>query len=158
MSSKLSRILWPGLVFAFIGTNVLIVTITIVAANTITGGGAEPDYYRKAVNWDQTAAERSRSDSLNWSARIAATSRGATITIRDHAGAALDDATVEVEHFALLNPGNRTTTACPGIGEGRYSLNGPLPAGNGEFRIRATRGKDVFVTTLRAPVAQEGNP
>ena len=158
MSPKLSRILWPGLIFVFIGANVTVVLITVVAANYSSGAAAEPDYYRKAVNWDQTSAERVASDNLGWTAELAGSTRGAVLTLKSHDGRPLDGAAIEIEHFAVLDSGHRATTTCTAQGEGRYAIPGPLPSGTTEFRIRATRGDDLFVSIQRTSIAPEANP
>lgn len=149
MSSRISRILWPGLIFVFLGANVCVVGITVYAASRADGGATEPDYYRKAINWDQAAAERDRSTTLGWKAAIATSLNTATLTITDREGAAVEGAKVQAEFFAVLDSGSRVTADFQPIAGGVYQYSGILPPGTCEFRVRATRGDEVFVKTLR---------
>lgn len=48
---------WPGIIFVLLAGNVVIVIITIVAA-AISHSPVEPDYYRRAVEWDQVKSLR----------------------------------------------------------------------------------------------------
>ena len=149
MSSRISRVLWPGLIFVFLGANVCVVGITVYFANRADGGATEPDYYRKAINWDQAAAERDRSATLGWKATIATSLNAVTLTLTDREGAAVEGATVQAEFFAVLDSGSRVTADFrPAVG-GTYQYSGILPTGTCEFRVRAARGDDVFVKTLR---------
>jgi nitrogen fixation protein FixH len=149
MSSRISRILWPGLIFVFLGANVCVVGITVYFANRADGGATEPDYYRKAINWDQSAAERDRSATLGWKATITTSLNAANLTITDREGAPVEGAKVQAEFFAVLDSGSRVTAEFQPASSGTYRYSGILPPGTCEFRVRATRGDDVFVKTLR---------
>jgi nitrogen fixation protein FixH len=149
MSSRISRLLWPGLIFVFLGANVCVVGITVYAANRADGGATEPDYYRKAINWDKSAAERDQSAALGWKATISTSLNAATLTLTDREGAPVEGAKVQAEFFAVLDSGSRVTTELQPTDGGTYQYSGILPPGTCEFRVRATRGNDVFVKTLR---------
>lgn len=57
---------WIGVVFAFIGLNFVIVTITVTASQ-MSRTPVEPDYYRRALKWDQSAQQTAMNRSLGWS-------------------------------------------------------------------------------------------
>lgn len=59
---------WPWLVTAALAFTVGANVVMFVAASGDKNGSVvEPDYYRKAVDWDRTMAQRAASDSLGWS-------------------------------------------------------------------------------------------
>lgn len=149
MSSRISRILWPGLIFAFLGANVCVVGITVYAASQADGGATEPDYYRKAINWDQSAAERDQSAALGWKTAITTSMNTVTLTLTSAEGTPIEGAKVQAEFFAVLDSGSRVTAEFQPAAGGTYVYSGILPSGTCEFRVRATRGDDVFVKTLR---------
>jgi nitrogen fixation protein FixH len=58
---------WPWLVSAALLFTVGVNVVMFVAASSdLNGSVVEPDYYRKAVEWDRTMARRAASDSLGW--------------------------------------------------------------------------------------------
>lgn len=52
---------WPIFIVALLGLNVLVCTITIVSA-VRNPAEIEPDYYDRALNWDETRAAATDSD------------------------------------------------------------------------------------------------
>ncbi|MEM7754957.1 MAG: FixH family protein [Planctomycetota bacterium] len=50
---KPSGIQWPIFIISLLGMNVIVVAITIVSA-VRNPAHVEPDYYNKALNWDES--------------------------------------------------------------------------------------------------------
>jgi nitrogen fixation protein FixH len=147
--------LWPiavvGVLAITVGANVWL----IWEARDPNGAVIEPDYYRKAVAWDSTAARRARSEALRWSADAAL---GATdgarahvrATLADSLGAPVTGADVKLEAIHNLEAANRVHAALPESAPGVYEADAALDrAGLWELRLTATRGGDVFLTSLR---------
>ena len=63
---------WPWLLVlgmsGIVGVNVVMLFVANSDANGVV---VEPDYYRKAVQWDSTMAHRAASDLLGWTATVA---------------------------------------------------------------------------------------
>ena len=57
---------WPGLIFVFIGTTVLVQSATLFYALGDDSHAVVPDYDVKADAWDQHTAERRASAELGW--------------------------------------------------------------------------------------------
>ena len=94
---------WPvglvALLAASAGANIALVIIT----SRDTSFAVEPNYYAKALAWDQTMAQQARNDALGWalSLRIdpgdARGGKTVTVHLADRAGAPIEGAQVAVE-------------------------------------------------------------
>lgn len=147
--------LWPVglavLLAAGVGTNV---AFMIVAASD-PSFAVEPDYYRKALAWDETMAQEVRNRSLGWQLDAAATPgtrRGhltLSASIVDVAGAPLTGATVRVEALHGARAWQVIEASLPEVAPGRYAAELPLRrAGLWELRFRVVRGAEVFTRRL----------
>lgn len=123
----------------------------------------EPDYYRKAVAWDEQRALERRSAALGWRAAIAlepAERPGATrltVHLTDSTGSALSGATLTAQAFANARAGRVLSLSwvegAPGVYQSE--LGHALP-GLWELRLQATRGSDVFQHISRHMVERSG--
>jgi len=140
---------WPGMVFVLLAANMVIVGVTIVAA-MVSYSPIEPDYYRRAVEWDQVKSLRPAPAA--WS--VAATRRQGTLrlTVRDahdkppKAGVAV---TAQVEGTPGSAPSDlRLEPAGPG------EFDAPWPANAGSLRVVIVSGTAVVV--LQVPLPEAG--
>jgi nitrogen fixation protein FixH len=125
----------------------------------------EPDYYRKAVAWDEQRAQERRSTALGWHAAITvepAQHPGATrlrVQLTDAAGGALSGATLTAQAFANARAGSvlslRWTESAPGHYETELV---PARPGLWELRLQATRGSDTFLHTSRHTLGRSKQP
>jgi hypothetical protein len=92
---------WPGIIFVLFAANFTIVGVTVVAAAR-SASPVEPDYYARALRWDQPEAREARNMALGWSAAVRlAPARDAgkpdrlrlTVTLTDSSGRPLRAAT-----------------------------------------------------------------
>ena len=115
----------------------------------------EPDYYQKALHWDDEMAQQERNASLKWQLTPALApfgSRGAVLTVHlaDSTGAALTG--VKVTVAALANArANRVVDATLVAGpHDSYAVVLPISrAGEWELRFEAIRGADRFTAVRR---------
>ena len=158
---------WPLLItLALLFTVGVNVVMLFAARGDPNGTVVEPDYYRKAVEWDRTMARRAASDALGWTATAtlgartdsASADAGNTdaarevrVTLRDSTGTAIAAADVRVtlihntEASRLIEG---TLTAQP---NGDYTIAMRAPhAGLWEVRVTARRGAERFLATLHA--------
>lgn len=107
-----------------------------------------PDYYRKAVAWDDVAAARGASAALGWTATVRL-GDGLEVELRDRDGAPVPGAAVEAtirhqsraDHVLRASP----VEAAPG----RYAaVVGLARPGLHVVELSAVRGTDRFVTTV----------
>lgn len=161
---------WPVLIALSLAFTVGVNVVMLFAAGSDPNGTVvEPDYYRKAVEWDRTMARRAASASLGWSATatlgtaqaagsadagpiatsVRLSSRTLRVELRDAAGAPVTDAEVSA---TLIH--NREASAPVAVAlravDGGYAGTGALThAGQWEVRIVARRGTERFETSLR---------
>ena len=151
---------WPvglvALLAASAGANIALVIIT----SRDTSFAVEPNYYAKALAWDQTMAQQVRNDALGWSLRLridpgdARGGKRVTVHLADRAGAPIEGAQVAVEAFHNARASRILSAALSADGP-EYAAVMPLDRrGLWEFRLRVTRGREVFVATLTHDVTE----
>jgi nitrogen fixation protein FixH len=113
----------------------------------------EPDYYRKAVEWDSTAARRARSDALGWQVipHVTGAAGGSrlSLTLVDATGAPVTGAVVQGELLHVARAAEMQVVSFASDADG-YAATVPMPrAGVWELRLEARRGGDTFLRTVR---------
>ena len=149
---------WPvgiaALLVGSAGANIALLVIT----SRDTSFAVERNYYAKALAWDETMAQEARNEALGWRLGLEVEPAGeptwTTVAVRlaDRAGAPLEGAgiTIEALHNARANTILTATLAPRGAG---YAAAMRLARpGLWEFRVRATRGGDVFTATVMRDV------
>ena len=144
------RFKWPLFVVSLIALNMCFAIATLVLANSDRSFAVEPDYYRKAVEWDATAAQRAHSAALAWDPHVSLAADG-TITARltRPDASPVTDAIVTVEAFPSLYSSRREhLTLSPGPDFTHTArLARPLP-GLWAVRFTARTPADTFTATL----------
>lgn len=64
------HIFWPGMVFAILGMSVIANVVLIVNATSDGGPQIVPDYYSKAVHWDEARGEEAKVADLGWDTTV----------------------------------------------------------------------------------------
>jgi nitrogen fixation protein FixH len=152
---------WPVIVVALlmvgVGANV---GLMLVAAGDASFA-VEPDYYQKALRWDETMAQETRNAALGWSV-VAAFEPAArpgevklTARVNDRMGRAIEGARVLVETFHSARASHVLAAALVPEAAGRYAATLPLGRpGIWEVRLRVERGDQVFTRTLVQDLAR----
>jgi len=156
---------WPVLVaLALMFTVGVNVVMLFAAKGDPNGTVVEPDYYRKAVEWDRTMARQKASDALKWtatadiSASTSASTRASTsasrqvrVVLRDSAGVAVSAANVRVTLIHNAEAAKLVEGALTAQSNGDYTGTLLAPhAGRWEVRVTARRGEERFLATLHA--------
>lgn len=152
---------WPLIIIALLvggaGANI---GLMLVAAGDASFA-VEPDYYQKALHWDETMAQEARNRALGWSVTVAFgdTPRPGQITlaaqVNDRAGDAVQGARVAVEAFHSARANRVLTATLSPESAGRYAATLPLDRpGLWELRLRVERGDQVFTQTLVQDLAR----
>jgi len=157
---------WPLAIAGVLGVTVAANVFLLYAANDRNAAVVEPDYYRKAVAWDSTAAQSARSARLGWrvDAAILPLDRAGTgevhVRVTRPDGAPVAGARVGCTAIHNLDAAQRpyAETVLDADGAGVIVL--PLRrAGLWELRFGVTRGAERFTASLRreagfAPLAR----
>lgn len=146
---------WPLALAGVLALTVVANVAMLAAANAPGGTRVEPDYYRRALAWDSTQAERARSAALGWRADAAFTHAGElALALRDAADHPVTGARVEVLAIHNLEPGPPVAWSLGEVAPGSYGARvRPGRAGRWELRVRATRAAEVFTAVLHADLA-----
>lgn len=119
------------------------------------GFGVEPDYYEKAVHFDELRALERESERLGWSVELEAVPQGerarVVLTLVDRAGAGIQGARVTAQAFHNAHSGDVRSLDFVALGDGHYEAWLPHPrTGLWEYRVEATRGSDHYRKVFRA--------
>lgn len=149
---------WP---IAIVGVLTLVVALNaalLFVANDDDSAVVEPDYYRRAVNWDSTLSARDRDLALGWSAGLELgplQTRGVMVSARlfDRAEHPIRDAEIDIvaihNRDAARQVHGRLEADAGGGYRGLVALHRP---GIWELRIAARRGNSEWHETVRREV------
>lgn len=150
---------WPLALAGVLALTVVANVALLAAANAPGAARVEPDYYRRALAWDSTQAERARSAALGWRAEAAFTAGGGRglaldVSLLDADRRPVAGAELEALAIHNLEPGPPARWRLEEITPGAYRARvRPGRAGRWELRLRATRAGDVFTSVLHADLA-----
>lgn len=152
--------LWPALIFVLLALNASIVAVTLYFALSDRSAATEPDYYRKAMAYDETIRLREESARLGWKAMVtfrpAADGRSMqlAVTLTDRDDRPIEGARVQAEAFASARSGDRQTLdLAPIAGQEPGTYAAPIRvsrAGVWHVRLHATRADDHFAHEAEA--------
>ena len=150
-----AHVFWPGLVIVVLGLSLASGALTIVAATGDPSFAIEPDYYDKALAWDEHARRLRDSEALGWTARLgvgadadALDRRTLTLSLTDASGELIRDASVTVVAYHQARSGERLSLTLEPGETGAYTA--PLAVGRTglwEFRVEAKRDAAAFLDT-----------
>lgn len=146
---------WPVLIVAAllftVGANVVMLFASGADPN---GTVVEPDYYRKAVDWDRTMARRAASDRLAWTSSVTLGAavdgrRELHLVLRDSSGAAVRDADVTVTLIHNLEASTPLQAALSARDDSYVGVLAASRHGQWEVRVEARRGAERYTATMR---------
>jgi nitrogen fixation protein FixH len=152
-------------VIALLGGQVLLTGVAVLIATSDRSFAVEPDYYQKALQWDELQAQRRQNAASGWHAALtidpSATPSGArrvAVRVTDREGRPVEQARVRVASFHHACAAVRTETALVAEADGVYSAGVPLRRpGLWEFRITVERADRVF-TAVEVRELKSGLP
>jgi len=159
---------WPLALAAVLGVTVAANVFLLYAANDRNAAVVEPDYYRKAVAWDSTAAQSAENDALGWRLDaailpLAADGTGMVqVRLAREDGTPVTGARVACTAIHNLDAAHRPRAEIVLDASGAGTLELPLRhAGLWELRFSVTHGDERFTASLRreavrAPGARGG--
>lgn len=142
---------WPLAIVGVLAVTVVANVVLLRAASGPDAATPEPDYYRRALAWDSTQAERVRSARLGWRASsefaIADGAARVRVTLQDSLGAPVQGAAVSATGVHNLAPARPERWTLVEAEPGRYEAPVSLPhVGRWEVTVTATRDQERFVT------------
>lgn len=155
--------LMPGLVIGFLGGHTLFIVIAISLATGDRSFAVVPDYYQKAVDWDDHKARLAASDALGWEAAIEPAhevslhgERALVVTIHDAQGRLVEGAEVEVTMYHRARAGDPLTISLAPDTPGRYTATAKMrDEGFWDFTLTARRGDQAFLVQRQQYVRGE---
>jgi hypothetical protein len=167
--SRAARIRWPLIIGGLLATHVGAMMLAVQIASGDSGHAVLPDYYDKAVGWDDRRAEERESARLGWDVSIAPGAfadedgrRPLRFVLRDRLGEPLEGATLtaRVWHHAV---GDAIDLAVePGAEPGLYVARPPM-ARPGRWQCELTveragaRFVESHVVDVRSPLDVPAN-
>lgn len=160
---------WPWLVVAAlsftVGANVVML---FAASGDRNGSVVEPDYYRKAVDWDRTMERQAASDRLGWTASAAFERapvggerdlNALVVNATDRTGEPVRGARFVAVLIHNLDAAHPRRASLAETSPGRYEAQVPLShVGMWEVRLEGRREAERFIGTLRAESARLDAP
>lgn len=159
MTKPRAALFWAMVPVFLLGATLLGWGVMISIAVNDPSFSVEDRYYEKATHFDQREAELQASAELGFRANVqvegGAPGQRPTliVTLRDSGGAPVAGAALEAIAFFNARAANRQHLTLVEGAAGRYTA--PFSAnrrGLWEFRLRATRGSDVFVDRQRLEI------
>jgi nitrogen fixation protein FixH len=147
------------MVFVLIGLNFCIVGFTVYASSRRASSHAvEPDYDRKALNWNQSAQQTAHNKELGWSCQLVDIGRASiAASLTDQTGQAISGVQVSLEAFHHAHAGNRIQADLREV-DGLYRA--PIvidKPGLWDFRFTARKGHETFTASTTRMVMEGGS-
>ena len=143
----------PWMVVGILSISVVANMILLLRATADPAFAVEPDYYAKAVHWDQIRAEQEASLRLGWSVDLKLEPEHALLRLSDRMGRPIENAQVTADAFAMVRSQHFVEAPFEELGNGRYRWTYAFPhRGRWEFRLEITHDEDRFVSTIRGDV------
>lgn len=154
---------WPYIVVGLLATHVTVMLLAVKIASSGGGHTVVPDYYRKAVNWDESREEIRASALLGWTVSVtpAALSgqdglRELRFVLLDGDGGPIVGARVvaRVWHHAIGESHEVTAPDADADKGGVYVARAPMrQPGAWECELVADRGPEHFIHTVTLNIA-----
>ncbi|MBL8878958.1 MAG: FixH family protein [Phycisphaerales bacterium] len=136
-----------------------VVTMICIATND-RSFALEPDYYQKAVRWDDISRQQRQSAKLGWTLQLdvgALAENGArpiVLTVKDRDGELIEGASAAAEWFHHARARDRHTSLFTPQPDGTLAASITFArSGLYEFRFTVSRGEETFVTTVQRDIA-----
>lgn len=158
------RYVMPAVVLGLLGGHMLFIVLVITLSTGDRSFAVVPDYYQKAVDYDERKALLAASAELGWSAQLLPGStadvmgqREVVLQLRDVQGQPIQGLKVQATGYHLARAGDPVTVSfievLPGqyVGEARI-----LKEGFWQFEIRADGADQPFICDVRQFIAAAG--
>ena len=160
-ASRWRVLVMPGVVCGLLGGQMIFIAIAITLATGDRSFAVVPDYYQKAVDWDQRKADLAASDALGWSIEVrpgeaadALGQRQLAVVVRGREGLPIEGATVHVDFFHHARAKDNQSAELVELVPGQYAAQVKMPQdGRWQFDLEIERGSERFVATVQQHVS-----
>ncbi|XAL99334.1 FixH family protein [Phycisphaeraceae bacterium D3-23] len=145
----------PAVVFGFLGAHMVFIFTAITLAVGDRSFAVVPDYYQKAVDWDEHKAELAASAALGWQAEVTAGrevstlgERPLTLDLHDAGGTPITGAQVSATLYPVARAKQVITVELSPVADtpGRYSASPQMcREGTWDLSIRVERAGERYV-------------
>lgn len=167
-AERRAAIKWGAAIVGILGTSFIVAMVMLYVSSTDPSFAVEPDYYDKAIHWDDRAAQLRANAELGWRITLgqgpgaAPGQRTLTAMLTDSEGAPIEDATVGVVAFHNARAADRSGFAMTTTGGGVFTAEAPLTRpGLWEFRFAVVTPESTFTDTQQIelqPIPGAGMP
>lgn len=145
--------LWPFIIVGLLAVSVVANVILLAYATNDPAFAVEPDYYKKAVDWDDTQAAKAASAALGWRVVVEAGRDELKVHLFDKEGKPLSGANVQFEAFHNARANRVVKGTLEAEGPGLYAMNHDFGRpGIWEYRLVAARNGDTFLHTTQEEI------
>jgi hypothetical protein len=148
---------WPIAIVTLLVACVAANVALFVVASSDPSFAVEPNYYQKAIEWDQTQRRVAASRELGWQVDVRAVRDQVEVSLHDRAGRPLSGASLEIESFHNARSADRRGWQFPAtdaFGLTRANV-GALRPGLWELRITAQHHGQQYQATLQQDLGLE---
>lgn len=146
--------MWPVLIVALLGLNIAVVAVTVIAATSDPSVAVEPDYYQKALTWDEERGERRdpTEDGLEVAVQLQPSpdrlTRGQVVVAVTNQSERVEHAQIDAEVFHYARSGERQSLKLDELQPGVYVAAADLRRnGNWEVRLRMMVNGQTYLFT-----------
>jgi nitrogen fixation protein FixH len=146
---------WPIGITAILGGTVALNVWVMRLANADPSMVVEANYYAKGIHWDDEMAQARRNVTLGWSVEPSLAPVGPSqraelrVAVRDANGAALTDARVTLEAFAVARSASMFDETLARDGDAYHTTLPVTTTGQWELRFTVVRGDQRFTAVKR---------
>jgi len=153
---------WPTLIVGLLVGHVTLMMFCVTyAVSSHATAGVTPDYYNKALHWDDARRQRQINEALGWGVTITPDvftdthgQRSVLVQVTDAQGQPIDDAEVRASVYHAVYPGSTQAGARATPGDNGYQLTLPMRRGGlWHITVDITRGDQRFVHSREQRVA-----
>jgi nitrogen fixation protein FixH len=147
----------PGVIAGLLGGHIVFIILAITLATGDRSFAVVPDYYQKAVDWDQRQADLTASDDLGWQVDLTPSEqvddpgkRRVVVSARDGAGQPIAGATARLHYYHLARAGEHRSAELAEVLPGQYTAELPMSAqGRWSLEIELQRGTERYVESIQ---------
>lgn len=147
------RSAWRWFPWAVAGTMAIVIAVNVwmvVLAMRSFPGAAQGNGFVLSNEYNQVLKDEAKQEALGWTLAIALdAAQRPMLTLTDHAGHALDQASVEASAARPLGPPQTTALGMQAVGAGRYLSQPALARGQWDVTLRVQHGNDVVRAVRR---------
>ncbi len=154
-----AQFVWIGIVVSLLVGSVVTQGVLLVASMSDPSFAVEPDYERKAADWDAIQRRKQESLRLGWTVdlRTSPSERAGEVNVElsvfDRFGKPIRDATVALKTFHNARAGNVIAGRLFHDADGIYLATLPMRrSGIWEFRLEVVQGESHYTDVVRKSV------